>query len=205
MADSARFRPREDCDRRPTIGTNNTKRYEPDDDEYRTRLYLNTAMPASCSGTVRNWTFCYYVPSGGRYQAQFAVYRRASNLGPTLQYFSIQPSARKYSITISVEDNNNESSSSNSQSSSDSDVDFQCAVYTPSTSIAVNRGDVIGVILSGDGRLDIVSNTGDSELNADTIHYRDYDHNIPGIIVDPREIQSRVIHLFAEVDSKFQK
>ena len=188
-----------------SIGTNNTVGYGADNAQYKTRLYLNTAKPATCNGIVRNWTFCYYVPdsdSSGTYRAEFAMYRRAPGPMTHVRYSPARPGKFKYRypITVTVEENDNDSS--NDQSSSDSE--FQCKVFTPDEGVAVDRGDVIGVSLSGDRRLDIVSDIGELEFNADTIHYKDYRNgNIPGIIQRPEVIRDKVIHLFAEIVSKF--
>ena len=184
-----------------SIGTNNTVGYGADNAQYRTRLYLNTAKPATCNGIVRNLTFCYYVPdsdSSGTYRAEFAIYRKRTT-GRKTRYSPARPGKFKNSITVTVEENDNDSS--DDQSSSDSE--FQCKVFTLDEGVAVNRGDVIGVSLSGDRRLDIVSDTRESEFNADTIHYKDYNGNIQ----EPREISNRVIHLFAEIIiiSKFER
>ena len=45
-------------------------------------FYLNTANPASCTGTITSWRVCYYEPSSDdffdRFWATYAVYRRTN-------------------------------------------------------------------------------------------------------------------------------
>ena len=59
-----------------TIGTNNEREF---DARTRRRLYLNTAAPAPCSGTVSELRYCYYRPGDLQddvtYHATVAVYR----------------------------------------------------------------------------------------------------------------------------------
>ena len=73
------------------IGTNNETAFNAVRDH---RFYLNTAHPAPCSGTVREWRYCYYRPSntdGQRYHVTWAVYRRMCS-GNSTHYVAVPSS-----------------------------------------------------------------------------------------------------------------
>ena len=58
------------------LGTNDETPYTADRSM---RLYLNTAAPAPCNGTINGWRYCFYNPDNVNdnqdYKTTFAVYR----------------------------------------------------------------------------------------------------------------------------------
>ena len=63
-----------------TIGRNDDSA---GDERTNRRFYLDVNNPATCNGTITNWTVCYYtrIDSGFSYWATYAVYQRVGSGG----------------------------------------------------------------------------------------------------------------------------
>lgn len=107
-------------------------------------FYINLNRPASCSGTVSSFSYCYYRPDNVTndhdYTFKFAVYRKQTFLD-------------RYSRVSPVNVVSRKGSNLNA---------FNCSQYTPVVPITVKAGDVLGICIinsSGNGNegLTIVS------------------------------------------------
>ena len=109
-------------------------------------IYLNTAQPASCNGTVERWRLCFYKPAthemGDRYRLTLAVYHRTSS-----QYEIVGSSLRTITVDFPMQSNN-----------------FACQYIDLNTADQFNieTGDIVGACVfeptrSSRERMDIVS------------------------------------------------
>ena len=159
------------------------------------RIYLNTAYPATCSGTVERWRLCFYRPAahedGDKYRLTLAVYRRNNT-----QYEIVESSLRTITSTFPL------------QSS-----DFSCQYINLNTADQFNieTGDIIGAcifepVLPRIERMDIVSEAnGHSLMQINDNNIRCGWKSIPLTISNSQlaTAGSRLLHLSATITSKF--
>ena len=174
------------------------------------RFYLNTANPATCSGTVSSWTVCYYGPSSiddASYWATYAIYRRNDSGG--------QEHYERVSRIFSAVRINNLLALFDPEDGGIQQGGFVCYNdSTGDTSVTVQAGDVIGVcIFNPDNellfrrhQLDIVdeqSGLGESLLGLSESQSaaRCSMDSIPGVIL--RNVllvhNDRRLHLYANI------
>ena len=119
------------------------------------RFYLNTANPATCNGTVSNWTVCYYGPrsldSDASYWATYAVYRRNDSGG--------QERFEQVSRIFSAVRTNNLEARIDPEDGGIQQDGFVC--YNDSTGdppVTVQAGDIIGACIFDPQDRDVNSN-----------------------------------------------
>ena len=176
-------------------------------------FYLDTANPATCSGTITRWRVCYYGPdavnSSGSYRTTYAVYRRMGS-GDRVRYMRV---SETFNALRTVE----RFLSADIADGEIAQGGFNC--YTDSidaddSSITVEAGDIIGAYLFGPGdsirrninltlvrlALDVVDEaSGDSLLQMDTSGCSRSD--IPSDILANQLsiINSRRLHIHANI------
>ena len=102
----------------------------------RTGLFINAQSPASCSGILTLWHYCFYNESAGSNgRARFAIYRRDSTNSYSRVY-------RENQITVSIP----------------SSPSFSCTTLTPSQSnFQVEPDDIILACIDEDKPLDVLA------------------------------------------------
>ena len=172
-------------------------------------FYLNTARPALCSGTVKRWRYCYYTPnvnSDGstdvRYRTSFAVYRRMTG-----EPAGAQPNDIEYRRVSGV----------SSIVIQDYEVnDFVCDVLEVDP-FEIEAGDIVGACIFDPidsqsrtrEQLDIVGEVRDSlgsllrmtDVSACSVGLNRLPLTVSVGILS--EINSRILHLHANIESKF--
>lgn len=167
-------------------------------------FYLNTAHPAVCSGTVRSWRYCYYVPSVVNdtidvYRTSFAVYREMMDSDSGL--YTYGRVSRVFSITEDLV-----------QTSS-----FVCGILDVND-FTIEAGDLVGACIfdpidnEANGRfrsqLDIVGETvltsgypllRMTDVSACAVGLNQLPSSIPNNMLSVAE--SRVLHLYADIES----
>ena len=175
-----------------TIGTNNERKF----DAIRTRrLYLNTAAPAPCSGTVSELRYCYYRPGdlldGVIYHATVAVYRPMNLNDGSVQYNRISD---VFAISLT---------GANISATSDN---FTCTTLDH-PDFGVEAGDVVGACIfnppgNSTRQLNLDSYTKRSQL----MHMASKGcslTDIPSPVSSVRLIMatSRILHVYANITS----
>ena len=101
----------------------------------RTGLFINAQSPASCSGILTLWHFCFYENAG---RARFAIYRRNSGSN-TNRYSRVY---RENQISVSIP----------------SSPSFSCTTLTPSQSnFQVETEDIILACIDSNNPLDVLA------------------------------------------------
>ena len=102
----------------------------------RTGLFINAQSPASCSGILTVWHYCFYnEDAGSTGRARFAIYRRDSANSYSRVY-------RENQITVSIP----------------SSPSFSCRTLTPSQSnFQVEPDDIILACIDGNNLLDVLA------------------------------------------------
>jgi hypothetical protein len=114
----------------------------PENFGYYAQYYLNTAEPASCSGTISSVDYCYYGPSQYSndnkilWVAVVALYRSEHNGSYIRVSNGILLSKRPPSNTPNPE--------------RDILLNFNCDTYTLSSTMRVQEGDIFGALLITD-------------------------------------------------------
>lgn len=158
------------------------------------RLYLNTADPAPCSGTIQRWRFCFYRPvaivGSDRYRVTLAVYRRMGS-GNSTRYEIVRSSRR----TIT----RNDPSSGNFWCRNDNAPDFN-----------IKAEDIVGACIyeppAGNRKqMDIVSEANGYSLMQMSIENQCGDNLMPSTILSSQlsTVDSRILHLYATIASMF--
>ena len=172
------------------IGTNNEVEHSV---VRQSMLYLNTAAPAPCSGTITEGRVCYYKPRDIRnnrmYYVTVAVYRETSD--DPGQY-------QRISDTFVI--------SYTGRDIKDEDSDFVCNTFDASPDLDIEAGDVFGACVfdpSGGSRrqLEIVGEaSGYSLMQMDSSGCSRT--SIPSTIStgDLSNVNSRLLHVYANID-----
>lgn len=167
-----------------TIGNSNARTLFTPGTPLRASFYLNTDNPATCSGTVTEWTICYYQDqsdSDGLRGAQFAVYRQ-NQTGTGYTRVSSQFSALK-------------------DTDSDSSSLFHCyTLQVNSNQLAeVLEGDVIGACIPrASENLVPLNIVGSGAPNTSLMEEGDCSFNRLPISVDPQVARAGLtLHVFA--------
>ena len=168
-------------------------------------FYLNTAHPAVCSGTVRSWRYCYYVPSVindtiDNYRTSFAVYRRMMDSSGLYAYGRV---SRVFSITETKELVNVHNSS------------FVCGILDVND-FTIEAGDLVGACIFDPidtgrvrSQMDIVGEAiiesgysllRMSDVSACAVGLNRLPSNISNNMLSI--VGSRVLHLYADIESK---
>ena len=170
-------------------------------------FYLNTAHPALCSGTVTRWRYCYYSPpivNGANltviYRTSFAVYRRMMDSSSGL-YAVYERVSDVFSIIVREENHSHDSS-------------FECDILEVDVSFTIEAGDVVGACIfdpvDSENRLrkqlNIVGETNGyslqqmSDVSDCTVGLNKLPVTISNSMLTA--INSRVLHLYADIESK---
>ncbi len=140
--------------------------------------YIDMTSPASCSGQITQWDYCYYPQDIGinanRFLVIFQVWRLSSAqsgvlVGQSTETIIILPSTESFqcnSIVLSMDD------------------------Y-----ITVAEGDFLGLRLSGDA-LPAVAN---SNISGAQLLFIPASFFIPSVIDSTTNVQNRVLHVTAEI------
>ena len=166
-------------------------------------FYLNTAHPAVCSGTVRSWRYCYYVPSVVNdtidvYRTSFAVYRRMMDSSGLYTYERV---SRVFSITVNLVHNSSficDILDVNEFTIEAGDLVGAC-IYDPIDNEANSRFrsqlDIIGeaIIESGYPLLRM------SDISECAVGLSRLPSSIPHNMLSV--VESRVLHLYADIES----
>ena len=160
----------------------------------RLAFYLNVADPASCSGLINSFKYCYYVPQdvAPSYSFNFAVYRESS---------SNSGSYNNISSVFVVE-----RTSSDVMTELDGGGDFACVNFTVNDPVPVNTGDVLGACMFDRSvvntqQLDIVGIDEDrsSRLLGDLNSGCSLDSLSPTVTSPNRVFDNRLLHLYANI------
>ena len=96
------------------------------------RFYLNTAAPATCSGTVTSWRYCYYpqntIRTNQDFYATLAVYRPMTSANGSVFYANVSNL-----LTITLPDTQLRDG-------------FKCSTFN-STTVDIEAGDVVGACI----------------------------------------------------------
>lgn len=166
----------------------------PTDESSRDRLYLNTARPAPCNGTIRQFGYCYY----GRdvddrrnaYRVLLSIYRPVAEGGYT-----------NVTNTVSII---KQTPVSEVPPADALLPGFNCDSVELEESVQVFEGDVIGACVADNNffeELDVVSesNNGDRMLYIDADDINDCE-SLPATIGDNLQATgNRILHIFAEI------
>ena len=162
----------------------------------RNALFLNIGNPASCSGNINSFKYCYYSPedSAPSYSFNFAVYRESgSNSG---SYNNISP---VFVVQRTLSDVTTELGGGG----------FVCVDFTVNDHVPVNTGDVLGACIfdpSGSTRqLDIVGNAdaGTSMLLRDENNDCS-SGSLLSTVTPPDTVRNRLLHLYANIGNNIQ-
>ena len=178
-----------------TIGTNNEREF---DAKTTTRLYLNTAAPAPCSGTVSELRYCYYRPGDLQddvtYHATVAVYRPMNLNDGSVQYNRISD---VFAISLTG-----------------ANISATCDNFTCTTLDApdfdVVAGDVVGACIvdppgNSTHQLNLVSNTRRSRLMRMASKGCSLT-DIPSPVSSVRlqMVTSRILHVYANITGMYK-
>ena len=173
------------------IGTNNETNFGASRAK---RLYLNTAAPAPCSGTITEGRICYYKPSnlntGKTYSAIVAVYRLTNLRDSSVQYnrisdvFNINLTGAEISATSG---------------------NFICTTLDH-PDFDVEAGDVVGACIfdpsGGTKQLDLVGNTNDySLMEMSSSGCSPTDIPSPVLSSQLSVISGKILHIYANITS----
>ena len=155
-------------------------------------IYLNTAHPATCSGTVERWRLCFYRPAthedGDRYRLTMAVYRINNT-----QYERVESSLRTITRDFPAQSSN-----------------FSCQYIDLNTADQFNieTGDIVGACIfvptqASRERMDIVSEANGYSLMHNMVRcgYR----STPPMISSSQlsVVDSKLMHLSAIIAGTF--
>ena len=102
------------------------------------RFYLNTAHPASCSGTIDRWRYCYYRPAsvegGERYRVTWAIYQRMVS-GNDIDYIMVDSSLHAVEVRSDRDPLN-----------TNDGTDFWCFEESVNT-IRIEIGNIVGACI----------------------------------------------------------
>ena len=149
-----------------------------------TGLFINTQSPASCSGILTLWHYCFYNENAGRTgRARFAIYRRNFANSYSRVY-------RENQITVSIP----------------SSPSFSCRTLTPSQSnFQVEPDDIILACIDEDDPLDVLAESASGyQVYASKDSDKECDEDIPNSISTNsssyEQLSNFAIHVYA---SKF--
>ena len=179
------------CDFESIIGSNVST---PTDDANMNRLYLNTARPAPCNGTIRQFGYCYYGNDNNNertYQVLVSIYRPVAgndyiNIMNTVPIIKQTPISEVPPADALL-------------------PGFNCDSVELEESVQVIEEDVIGACVVDNSlleRLDVVSRNNDN--NGYRMYYDDANNceNLPRIIIGnnlQRTGDGRILHIFAQI------
>ena len=158
------------------------------------RLYLNTASPAPCSGTIKRWRFCFHRPvtqvGSDRYRVTWAVYRRVGS-GNSTHYEIVRSSQRTTT--------RNDPSSGNFWCRNENPPDFN-----------IEAGDIVGACIyepreRNREQMDIVSEADGYSLMEMMVTNQCGKNLIPSTILSSQlsRVNSRILHLYAMIESMY--
>ena len=156
-------------------------------------FYLNVADPASCSGIIKYFSYCYYRPAAApSYVFTFAIYRQSSSVNGVYDIVS--------SVFIA------ERTSSDVTTDLDGE-DFACMNLTLNDTVPVNAGDVLGACISdpsgGVRQLDIVGRLIDGESHSSMLLRAGVTgctpDSVPSSVIPSKTSGSRLLHLYANI------
>ena len=153
-------------------------------------VYLNIGDPASCSGNINSFKYCYYSPedSAPSYLFNFAVYRESSSNSGSYNNISLVFVVERTSSDVTTELGSG---------------DFVCVDFTVNNPVPVNTGDVLGACIfdpSGSTRqLDIVGNAGSTLLRDDNNDCSSGSLFPTVALTNPKTIGNRFLHLYANI------
>ena len=157
-------------------------------------FYLNVADPASCSGIIKYFSYCYYRPAAApSYVFTFAIYRQSGSVNGVYDIVS--------SVFIA------ERTSSDVTTDLDGE-DFACMNLTVNDTVPVNAGDVLGACISdpsgGVRQLDIVGRLRDGESGSSMLLRTDgvtgyTPDSVPSSVIPSKLSGSRLLHLYANI------
>ena len=108
------------------------------------RFYLDVNNPATCNGTITNWTVCYYGRSASElksYWATYAVYRRMGSAGGEDEsYENVSKLFRAVRTTPDIADDADDADGPNQEG-------FNCytdLIDTGDSPLTIRVGDIIG-------------------------------------------------------------
>ena len=159
------------------------------------RFYLDVNNPATCNGTITNWTVCYYGRSDpGSYFATYAVYQIMGS-GEDEYYERVSEVFTAVTATTGVD-----------FSDGLNQMGFNC--YTDSIDVGdspltIHDGDIIGACVfnpSGPSRreLDIVG-----EVSGESLMEADIDCDMHSRMIQQSEFQlrnDRRLHIYANIE-----
>ena len=177
-----------------TIGRNDDSELNEGTDQ---RFYLDVNNPATCNGTITNWTVCYYGRSdSGSYWATYAVYQRMGS-GDDEYYERVSEMFTAVTSTMDV-----------GFSDGLNQMGFNC--YTDfidigNSPLTIQAGDIIGACVfnpSGGPRreLDIVG-----EVSGESLMQADIDCTMDAMLssIQQSELQpcdDRRLHIYANIE-----
>ena len=179
------------CDFGSIIGSNVSTRIGDDNND---RFYLNTARPAPCNGTIKQFGYCYYGNSDNEnneriYQVLVSIYRPAANGSYTNIANTVSIIKRTPLSEVPLADA--------------LQTGFNCDRMELEESVQVLERDVIGACVVDNSlleRLDVVS---ENNNNGYRMRYDDANNceNLPEIIGDNLQEtrNDRILHIFAEI------
>ena len=166
------------------------------------RFYLDVNNPATCNGTITNWTVCYYGRSdSGSYWATYAVYRRMGS-GDDEYYEKVSELFRAVKATPGIAD--------------DADgliqEDFNCytdSIDTGDSPLTIQAGDIVGTCVFDPQntdefdrhQLNIVTDVPGESLMRNNINVDCTVDDIPSSILqgDLRRQNNRRLHIYANI------
>ena len=144
-------------------------------------LFINAQSPASCSGILTLWHYCFYNENAGSTgRARFAIYRRDSANSYSRVYTEDQ-------ITVSIP----------------SSPSFSCTTLTPSQSnFQVEPDDIILACIDGDDPLDVLAESASGyQVYASTILNKECSVDIPSSFSTTsnsyEQLSNFAIHVYA--------
>ena len=151
-------------------------------------IYLNTAHPATCSGTVERWQFCFYRPDthneSDRYRLTMAVYRRNN-----IRYELVESSLRTITRDFPAQSSN-----------------FSCQYLDLNMADRFNieTDDIVGACIfvptqASRERMDIVSEENGYSLMQNNVRIRCGYRSMPTMISSSQfsMVDSKLMHLSA--------
>ena len=143
----------------------------------RTGLFFDTQSPASCSGILTRWRYCFYnTNAGSEGRVRFSIYRKNSN-----SYSRVFTNAVKTLPSIP------------------SSPSFTCHTLTPSsTNFQVNPGDIVVTCIHSFRPLDAVAMLGsDSGYQVYTTSVPDCDPDVYPDFSTTQLLPDFAVHVFA--------
>ena len=157
-------------------------------------FHLNIADPASCSGIIKYFSYCYYRPpvAAPSYVFTFAIYRESGSVSGVYDTVS--------SVFIA------ERTSSDVTTDLDGE-DFACVNLTVNDTVPVNAGDVLGACVTDPSgvvrHLDIVGTHRDGERGSSMLLRTDgvgcTPDSVPSSVIPTKMSESRLLHLYANI------